>query len=144
MIEFRKRMWLLPATLALTLVLGIMLAVLAREVIICVALGDWVAVRSYAVPAFIPVAGLVFIWWGYASILTQQIDHQGVSVLTLRSGRVALPWSTVRRARFERATALLEAGATRARIGFAMYSDHKAAEAFARARLAEFGAQVEG
>ena len=144
MTEFRKRMWLLPATLALTVALGTMLAVLAREAMICASLGDWVAVRSYALLALIPVAGLVFIWAAYASIRIQQIDRQGVSVLTMRSGRVALPWSAVRRARFERETALLEAGTTRARIGFTMYRDYKAAEAFARARLAEVGAQVEG
>jgi hypothetical protein len=137
-------MWFLPATIALTVALGIMLAILTREAMICASLGDWVAVRSYALPALIPVVGLGFLWCGYASIRTQQIDHQGVSVLTLRSGRVVPPWSTVGRARFERATALLEAGRTRARIGFAMYSDYKAAEAFARARLAEVGAQVEG
>jgi hypothetical protein len=142
--ELRKRPWVLPATIALTAALGFMLAILTREAMICASLGDWLGVRSYAVPALIPVAGLAFLWWGYAGIRLQRIDRHGVSALTLRSGRIVLPWSTVARARFERATALLEAGTIRVRIGFAMYSDYRAAEAFARARLAEAGAQVEG
>jgi PH (Pleckstrin Homology) domain-containing protein len=144
MIEFRKRIWLLPATIAVTAVLAIMLAILAREAVICASLGDWAAVRSYGLSALIPGMVLVFLWWGYTSIRMQRIDRQGVSALTLLSGRVALPWSAVRRARFERATALLEADTTRVRIGFTVYSDYKAAEAFARARLAEVGAQVDG
>src|SRR5215208_6040953 len=127
--QFRKRPWLLPATIAVTVVLGIMLAILTREAIICASLGDWVAVRSYAAPALPLVAGLMFLWWAYADIRTQQIDHRGVSALTLRSGCVVLPWSTVRRARFERATALLEGETTRVRVGFSMYSDYRAAEA---------------
>ena len=144
MSEFTKRSWLLPATVALSAALGILLAVFAREAIICASLGDWAAVRSYALNALIPISGLIFFWWGYAAVRTQRIDHQGVTALTLRSGRVVLPWPAVRRARFERATALIEADKTRARIGFAMYRDYRAAEAFTRARLAEVGVRVEG
>jgi hypothetical protein len=142
--EFRKRTWLLPAIVTISLALVIMLAVFVREAIICASLGDWVAVRSYALSAFFPMAGLTFFWWGYAAVRVQQIDGRGVTALTVRSGRVALPWSAIRRARFAGATALLEAGTTRARIGFAMYRDYRAAETFVRARLKEIGAQVEG
>jgi hypothetical protein len=142
--EFSKRTWLLPATVTVSVALAIMLAVVAQEAIICASLGDWVAMRSYALGALIPMAGLIFFWWGYAAVRVQQIDGKGVTALTLRSGRVALPWSAIRRARFDSATALLEAGMTRARIGFAMYRDYRAAETFARARLTEIGAQVEG
>jgi hypothetical protein len=142
--ELRKRTWLLPATVTISAALAIMLAVFAREAIICARLGDWAAMRTYALGALIPMAGLIFFWWGYAAVRVQQIDGQGVTALTLRAGRVALPWSAIRRARFDSTTALLEAGTTRARIGFTMYRDYRAAEAFARARLTEVGAQVEG
>jgi hypothetical protein len=142
--EFRKRTWLLPATVILSVALAIMLAVFAREAIICASLGDWGAMRSYALGALIPMVGLIFFWWGYAAVRVQQIDGQGVTALTVRAGRVALPWSAIRHARFDGATALLEAGTMRARIGFAMYREYRAAETFARARLAEVGAQVEG
>jgi hypothetical protein len=142
--EFRKRTWLLPALVAISAALAITLAVFAREAIICASLGDWEATRSYALGALIPMAGLIFFCWAYAAVRVQQIDRRGVTALTLRAGRVALPWSAIRRARFDRATALPEAGTTRARIGFAMYRDYGAAEAFARARLTEVGARVEG
>ena len=137
-------MWLLPATVTISLALVIMLAVFVRESIICASLGDWVAVRSYAVSAVLPMAGLTFFWWGYAAVRVQQIDGQGVTALTVRSGRVALPWAAIRRAKFDGATALLEDGTTRARIGFAMYRDYRAAKGFVRARLKENGAHVEG
>jgi hypothetical protein len=142
--EFRKLTWLLPAIVTISIALAIWLAVFAREAIICASLGDWAAVRSYALGVLIPIAGLIFFWWGYATARLQQIDGQGVTALTVRSGRITLPWSAIRRARFDGRTALLDADTTRVRIGFAMYRDYRAAETFARARLTEVGALVEG
>ena len=141
---FKKRMWLLPGTVVITLALGVILVLLAREAIVCASLGDWRATRSYTLSAVVFLAGLVFFWWGYAGVRVQQLDNQGVTTLTVRGGRIALPWSAIQRANFEGGTARLEAGTTRARIGFAMYSDYRGAEAFARERLAEVGAEVEG
>jgi hypothetical protein len=142
--EFRKLTWLLPAVVTITVALAIWFAVFAREAIICASLGDWTAVRSYALGALIPVAGLIFFWWGYAAVPVQQIDDQGVTALTVRFGRITVPWSTIRRARFDGRTALLETGKARVRIGFAMYRDYRAAETFARARLTAVGTSVEG
>jgi hypothetical protein len=144
MSEFRKLTWLLPAIVTISIALAIWLAVFAREAIICASLGDWAAVRSYALGGLIPMAGLILFWWGYARARLQQIDGQGVTALTVRSGRITLPWSAIRRARFDGTTALLDAETTRVRIGFAMYRDYRAAETFARARLTEVGALVEG
>jgi hypothetical protein len=89
--ESSKRTWLLPATVALSVALALMLAVFARQAIICASLGDWAAMRSYALGALIPMVGLIFFWWGYAAVRVQQINGQGVTALTVRAGRVALP-----------------------------------------------------
>jgi hypothetical protein len=74
---FRKRTWLLPATATISAGLAIMLAVFAREAFICASFGDWATMRSYALAALIPMAGLIFFWWGYAAVRVQQIDGQG-------------------------------------------------------------------
>jgi hypothetical protein len=141
---FKKRPWLLPAIVVITVALGTMSVLLAWEAVICASLGDWRATRSYTLTAVIFLAGLAFFWWGYAGVRVQQLDDRGVTTLTVRGGRIALPWVAIKRARFESGTARLESGTTRTRIGFAMYSDYRAAEAFARDRLAEVGAEVEG
>ncbi|HET6777631.1 MAG TPA: hypothetical protein VFH26_01955, partial [Gemmatimonadales bacterium] len=105
MSRFKKRPWLLPAMVVITLALGSMLVLLAREAIICASLGDWRATRSYTLTAAIFLAGLVFFWWGYAGIRVQQLDEQGVTTLTVRGGRIVLPWTAIKRAKFESGTA---------------------------------------
>jgi hypothetical protein len=65
---FKKRTWLLLGTVVITLALGIMLVLLAREAIVCASLGDWRATRSYTLTAVVFLAGLVFFWWGYAGV----------------------------------------------------------------------------
>jgi len=142
--EFQKRGWLFPAIVLISLILVAMVTLLGREAIICASLGDWGAARTYGVSGAVFVVLVGFFWWGHATVSSQQLDEHGVTVLTLRGARVVLPWSAIRRAKFAGATALLETEAVRARIGFAMYRDYRAAEMFTRTRLAEVGAQVEG
>jgi hypothetical protein len=130
-----KRSWLLPAGTLVSLLPLLGAAFFAREALACIDLGQATAARGWAawIIACLACGGLMA--WGLAAIRAQELTESGAEALTLRRGRVFVPWSAVKAAYLRANGARLQADPIDIQLGFTMYRDPAAAEAFVRGKL---------
>jgi hypothetical protein len=130
-----KRSWLLPAGVVITLLPLVGATFFAREALVCIDLGQPSAARGWAVWLAACLALSGFMAWGVAAIRAQELSESGAQALTLRRGRIFVPWSAVKAASLRAHGAWLKADPVDIQLGFTMYRDPAAAEAFVRGKL---------